>query len=249
MTSGLPFGFKSRAVWLPNAQSTAVEPLDAELRAGEFLSGSSGLQLGVVSSTPLSSSVFKQRGLGLEMLEPHHPSRTPPTPGANVAPSGGGGSSSSTGYFAAVLEGLHGPLIVCLSFRPSEHVMSPLARVCFFFLSAFLAAGGSHTSHLAVDCCLVPGRLSCTRACVHKPAQQISCFQPTHFLKVNVNANRVSRVLIPVRALVKTKSLLKTIVSCLSRLTAAVGGLLIIGLYSICFSLTLYSPCAIVRSN
>lgn len=163
--SGLPLGFNIRAAWLAGMQSTAVKPPDAGLRACEFLSGSSGLQLGVASSTPLSSSVLRPRGLGLEMLEPHHPSHNPPTPGANVAPSGGGGSGGSAGYFAAVLEGLHGPLIVCLSFRPSEHVMSPLARVCFFFLSAFLAAGGSHTSHLAVDCCLVPGRLSCTRAC------------------------------------------------------------------------------------
>lgn len=143
---------------------TAVRLLAAGLQGFKFLSGSSGLRLSVASSTPLSSSVLRPRGLGLEMLDPYRPSCTPSPPGANVAPSSRGGSSSA-GYFAAVLEGLHGPLIVCLSFRPSEHVMSPLARVCFFFLSAFLAAGGSHTSHLAVLSCLVPGRLSCTRAC------------------------------------------------------------------------------------
>lgn len=153
--------------------------------------------------------------------------------------------------FCCCTEGLHGPLIVCLSFRPGEHVMSPLARVCFFFLSAFLAAGGSHTSHLAAHRCLVPGRLSCTCACARaqRRARRISCFQPTHFLEVNVNANRVSRALIPVRALVGTKSLLKTIVSCLNPLTAAVGGLLIIGLRSVCFCLTPYSPLANVQSN
>lgn len=62
---------------------------------------------------------------------------------------------------------------------------------------------------------------------------------------MNIDANRVSRALIPVRALVKTKSLLKTIVSCLSPLTAAVGGLLIIGLRSVCFCLT-YIPLALM---
>lgn len=231
-------------------QSTAVAPLDAGLRAGEFLSGSSGLQPGVASSTPLSSSVLSPRGLGLEMLDPHRPSLSPPSPPGQRGTERGR-REQQRWVFCCCTEGLHGPLIVCLSFRPGEHVMSPLARVCFFFLSAFLAAGGSHTSHLAAHRCLVPGRLSCTCACARaqRRARRISCFQPTHFLEVNVNANRVSRALIPVRALVGTKSLLKTIVSCLNPLTAAVGGLLIIGLRSVCFCLTPYSPCANVQSN
>lgn len=64
----------------PGFNSIAVAPLDAGLRAGEFLSGSSGLQPGVASSTPLSSSVLSPRGLGLEMLDPPPPLPQPPHP-------------------------------------------------------------------------------------------------------------------------------------------------------------------------
>lgn len=160
LTNGLPFGFNSRAAWLVGVQSTAVDRLMLDC---EPVNSSPDLQVcSSVLRRPLYSA-HRCSDRGAWVLKCWTPT-TPPTPGANVAPSGGGGSSSA-GYFAAVLEGLHSPLIVCLSFRPSEHVMSPLARVCFFFLSAFLAAGGSHTSHLAMHCCLVPGRLSCTRAC------------------------------------------------------------------------------------
>lgn len=103
-TSGFPLVFTAEQPGRLDMHRTAVAPLDAGLRAVEFLSGSSGLQLGVASSTPLSSSVLSPRGLGLEMLDPHCPSLGPPAPGANVASSGGGGSSSA-GYFAAVPKG------------------------------------------------------------------------------------------------------------------------------------------------
>lgn len=133
---------------------------------------------------------------------------------------------------------LHGPLIVCLSFRPSEHVMSPLERVCFFFLSASWQQGAlTHLIWLCTavwcqaDCpafCVCVHTYKCMRVC--KCAWWISCFRATHFLEVNVNANRVRRVLIPMWSVVQTKSLLKTVVSYLSPLTTAIHGLLIIGL-------------------
>lgn len=61
-------------------QSTAVKLPDAGPQAFEFLSGSSGLRLSVASSTPLSSSVLRPRGLGLEMLDPHSPACAPFSP-------------------------------------------------------------------------------------------------------------------------------------------------------------------------
>lgn len=84
--------------------------------------------------------------------------------------------------------------------------MSPLERVCFFFLSASWQQGA--LTHLiwprtavwcqadcpALVCVRAPLRV-CMRVC--KRAWRISCFRATHFLEVNVNANRVRRVLIP----------------------------------------------------
>lgn len=54
---------------------------------------------------------------------------------------------------------LHGPLIVCLSFRPGEHVMSPLERVCFFFLSASWQQGA--LTHLIWPCTAVWCQADC----------------------------------------------------------------------------------------
>lgn len=51
-------------------QSTAVKLLNAGLQA---CNSSPGLRLSAASSTPLSSSVLRPRGLGLEMLDPHSP--------------------------------------------------------------------------------------------------------------------------------------------------------------------------------
>lgn len=101
---------------------------------------------------------------------------------------------------------LHGPLIVCLSFRPGEHVMSPLDRVCFFFLSASWQQGA--LTHLIwpctavwcqADCPAFVCACACLRVCVCKGAQWISCLLATHFFEVNVNANRVRTVLIPLK--------------------------------------------------
>lgn len=69
-----PLWFQQQSSLAGRRAKYSSRPLDAGLRAGEFLSGSSGLQLGVTSSTLLSSSVLRPRGLGLEMLDPHHPS-------------------------------------------------------------------------------------------------------------------------------------------------------------------------------
>lgn len=103
---------------------------------------------------------------------------------------------------------LHGPLIVCLSFRPGEHVMSPLDRVCFFFLSASWQQGA--LTHLSwpctavwcqADCPAFVCACACLRACVcvRVCALRISCLLATHFDEVNVNANRVRTVLVPVK--------------------------------------------------
>lgn len=120
---------------------------------------------------------------------------------------------------------LHGPLIVCLSFRPGEHVMSPLERVCFFFLSASWQQGA--LTHLIWPCTAVWCQADCpafvcvcTCKCVCMCGCKCACFQATHLLEVNVNANWVRRVLIPMWSVVQTKSLLKTVVSYLSPLTS-----------------------------
>lgn len=59
----------------------------------------------------------------------------------------------------------HGPLIVCLSFRPGEHVMSPLERVCFFFLSTSWQQGA--LTHLIWTCTAVWCQADCPLFFVH----------------------------------------------------------------------------------
>lgn len=114
--------------------------------------------------------------------------------------------ASSSGYFAAVPKAPW-PINRLFEFPPWRACHVSIRQGLFLLPVRLLAAGGSHTSQLAVHCCLVPGRLSCLCVCmcmstgvrVRVCALRISCLLATHFVEVNVNANRVRTVLVPVK--------------------------------------------------
>lgn len=90
------------------------------------------------------------------------------TPSANMAQSRGaqrGGGVSSGGYFAAVLKAPW-PINRLFEFPPRRACHVSIREGLFLLPVRLLAAGGSHTSHLAMYSCLVPGRLSCICVCV-----------------------------------------------------------------------------------
>lgn len=182
------------------------------------------------------------RGLGLEMSKPLGQHGTERERGSEK---GGAVVSTLLLYWR-----LHGPLIVCLSFRPDEHVMSPLERVCFFFLSASWQQGA--LTHLIWPCTAVWCQADCPASVCVCTAYVCLCmcanvhgefrvFRATHFLEVNANANWVRRVLIPVWSVVQTKSLLKAVVSYLSPPATAIHGLLTIGLLLSCIVSLMYT--------
>lgn len=99
------------------------------------------------------------RGLGLEMSNPLGQHGTERERGSTERGSGGG-------YFAAVLKAPW-PINRLFEFPPRRACHVSIREGLFLLPVRLLAAGGSHTSHLAVHCCLVPGRLSCVCVCVH----------------------------------------------------------------------------------
>lgn len=93
---------------------------------------------------------------------------------------------SSGGYFAAVLKAPW-PINRLFEFPPRRACHVSIREGLFLLPVRLLAAGGSHTSHLATYCCLVPGRLPCivyvcaqiciyVCICVSKCTLWISCF-------------------------------------------------------------------------
>lgn len=72
---------------------------------------------------------------------------------------------SSGGYFAAVLKAPW-PINRLFEFPPRRACHVSIREGLFLLPVRLLAAGGSHTSHLAMYSCLVPGRLSCICVCV-----------------------------------------------------------------------------------
>lgn len=142
---------------------------------------------------------------------------------------GGGGG---VGYFAAALKAPW-PINRLFEFLPQRACHVSIREGLFLLPVRLLAAGGSHTSHLAVYRCLVPGRLSCVCVCARVCTEVCLCvcvcvyrsmcvgemftasfssFRAPRFLKLNINANRLRRALIPVGSVAQTKSLLKTVV-------------------------------------
>lgn len=108
------------------------------------------------------------RSLGLQMSNPlgqHGTEREPRSAGRVLG-------EISGGYFAAVLKAPW-PINRLFEFPPWRACHVSIREGLFLLPVRHLAAGGSHTSHLAVHCCLVPGRLSCicvracTCVCVH----------------------------------------------------------------------------------
>lgn len=71
-----------------------------------------------------------------------------------------GGGESSGGYFAPVLKAPW-PINRLFEFPPRQACHVSIREGLLLLSVCLLAAGGSHTSHLTVHCCLVPGRLSC----------------------------------------------------------------------------------------
>lgn len=88
-----------------------------------------------------------------------------------VGEGGGGGWGlglgwvSSSGYFAAVPKAPW-PINRLFEFPPWRACHVSIRQGLFLLPVRLLAAGGSHTSQLAVHCCLVPGRLSCLCVCM-----------------------------------------------------------------------------------
>lgn len=107
------------------------------------------------------------RGLSLEMSNPlgqHGTDREQESTERGV-------EGISSGYFAAVLKAPW-PINRLFEFPPRRACHVSIREGLFLLPVRLLAAGGSHTSHLAVLCCLVPGRLSCicvlVCACVYE---------------------------------------------------------------------------------
>lgn len=82
----------------------------------------------------------------------------------------------SGGYFAAVLKAPW-PINRLFEFPPRRACHVSIREGLFLLPVRLLAAGGSHTSHLAAHCCLVPGRLSCTCVCVCTAMCVYACVQ------------------------------------------------------------------------
>lgn len=170
MTIGQPFGFNSRAAWLASVQSTAVELPDAGLRASEFLSRSSGLQLGVASSTPLSSSVLRPRGLGLEMLEPHHPSKTPPNPRGQRGTERGRREQRQRWVFCCCTRRAPWPINRLFEFPPQRACHVSISEGLFLLPVRLFGSRG--LSHISFGRGLLSGARqtvlhSCVRACTN----------------------------------------------------------------------------------
>lgn len=97
------------------------------------------------------------RGLGFEMLKP--PLTNLGQNKSKEAQNGRGGGSSG-GYFAPVLKAPW-PINRLFEFPPRQACHVSIRKGLLLLSVCLLAAGGSHTSHLTVHCCLVPSRLSC----------------------------------------------------------------------------------------
>lgn len=106
---------------------------------------------------------------------------------------------SGGGYFAAVLK-VPCPINRLFEFPPQRACHVSIREGLFLPSVHLLAAGGSHTSHLDMYCCLVPGRLSivfflcfvCVRVCTCSrlgkfldARGEILCFKSTHIFQVN----------------------------------------------------------------
>lgn len=97
------------------------------------------------------------RGLDLDMSDLLDQHGTEQERGRTERGSGGG-------YFAAVLKAPW-PINRLFEFPPWRACHVSIREGLFCLSVRLLAAGGSHTSHLTVHCCLVPGRLPFTRVC------------------------------------------------------------------------------------
>lgn len=86
----------------------------------------------------------------------------------------GRGADSAQGYFAAAVLKSPWPINRLFEFPPQRACHVSIREGLFLLPVRLLAAGGSHTSHLAARYSLVPGRLSsmcvCVCACVHANA-------------------------------------------------------------------------------